>query len=180
MKRKIFISLNLSEKVKKRLLESVEAWKNLPVKWTKEQNLHVTLIFLGYIADDGIAEICNQVRLAAQSQEVMDLHFNRIALVPSNDEPRMIWLFGETSPQLKDLQECLEKNLDIFVSSKKSFRPHVTLGKIRKNKWDSLDPKPEIYKNFALTIEALSVDVMASDFAGDGPEYTVIESCPLS
>jgi 2'-5' RNA ligase len=179
MKRKIFISVNLPDRTKKSLTRATEKWQDFPIKWVKEPNLHVTLSFLGYVMDDSIPQICEKVRLATQNFEMMDLEFEKIELGPSKEEPRMVWLTGKASDNLKDLQEKIEKSLDIFVSSKKSFRPHVTLGKIRHKIWQTLPEKPIIEKDFPLMITVESVDIMASEFEGDGLEYVIIESCPL-
>lgn len=179
MKRKIFISINLPDKTKKSLIRATEAWQDLPVKWIKESNLHITLEFLGFIPDDNVSEMCEKVREAANSAEIMDLEFERIELGPTKEDPRQIWLIGKASEDLRILQENIEKSLNIFVASKKSFRPHITLGRIRKHKWEELEESPEIDKIFPLTITVESVDVMASEFENEGAEYTVIENCPL-
>ena len=179
MKRKIFVSINLPDNSKKRLFKATEAWKGLPIKWMKDQNFHVTLIFLGHISDNDLIDVCEAVRSAVNDKEVFDLHFTEISLAPSKLEPRMVWLFGAASQELKDLYEQLEKNLGIFVSSKKTFRPHITLGRIRKHKWEAILNKPDVFAKFPLTVEVSSVDIMASDFGVDDQEYTVIESCPL-
>ncbi|MFA6383071.1 MAG: RNA 2',3'-cyclic phosphodiesterase [Parcubacteria group bacterium] len=179
MKRKIFISINLLAKTKKSLCRATEEWQDLPVKWVKEPNLHITLEFLGHVVDDFIPEICANVCEAVVNTEIFDLEFEKICLGPSEAEPRMIWLAGNANEELKNLREKIEKALDIFSTSKKSFRPHITLGKIRQHKWQALAELPIINKNFPLTITAESVDIMASEFEGDGMEYTIIQSCPL-
>jgi len=178
MKRKIYISINIPESDKKRLTKAVSNWLDLPVKWVKESNLHLTLVYLGHVGDDAIVEICQQVKKAASGKELFDLHFSDIELNSETDS-KLVWLSGEPSQDLLRLREDVEKELDIFVSEKKSFSPHITLGRIRKQKWEELSPKPEIKKelNFALTVE--SVDVMASDFENEGQEYSIIESCQL-
>ena len=179
MQRKIFISINLSPRTKKSLTRAISNWQDLPVKWVKEPNLHVTLSFLGHVNDSVIPEICKKVRETAAGHEMMDLEFTRIELAPTKDDPRMVWLLGEPSEELKILHEKIEQALNIFVTSKKTFRPHITLGKIRQKKWHSLPEAPVIEKVFPLLVTAESVDVMASEFEGDGMEYTTIESCPL-
>lgn len=179
MKRKIFISINLSDKTKKRLAQFAEKWADLPVKWVKEPNLHITLSFLGYVSDDAIGEICEKARKAVETEEIFDVEFDHIEIGPSEKDPGLIWLTGEPSAELKHLQESIEKELGIFVCGKKSFRPHITLGRIRKLRWEALPEKPRIFEKFPLVVPAESVAVMASDFAGGGPEYTIIESCPL-
>jgi RNA 2',3'-cyclic 3'-phosphodiesterase len=179
VKRKIFISISIPEKIRKKLVKTTEIWQNLPVKWVKEQNLHLTLSFLGFIGDDLIEEICFKVRSATAKAEVFDLEFTEIVLAPRKEDPRMIWLTGKVSEELRILQENVEKELKIFIASKKSFRPHITLGRIRNHKWNAQKEKPEIFAKFPLNLPINSVEIMASDFASDGPEYTIIESCPL-
>lgn len=179
MKRKIFISINLPDRDKKRLIRVVEKWQNLPVKWVREANLHVTLAFLGHVADENITEICEKVCEAVKNTEIFDLEFKTIELGPDAANPKMIWLSGHADESLKILHEKIEKALSIFVSSKKSFRPHITLGRIRGRKWETLAPKPEILENYNLIVSVESVDIMASDFSDGGREYTTIQGCPL-
>jgi 2'-5' RNA ligase len=179
MKRKIFISINIPDKVKKRLIQAIEKWQDLPVKWTKETNLHITLLFLGHIDQETLPEICQKVRDVAVKEDIFDIEFDKIELFPSTDEPRMVALTGPASVELLALNEKIEKELGIFTTSKKSFRPHITLGRGRRYKWEALEDKPSINEKYSLIITAESLDVMASDFGDGSSEYTIIESCPL-
>ncbi|PJA86629.1 MAG: RNA 2',3'-cyclic phosphodiesterase [Candidatus Moranbacteria bacterium CG_4_9_14_3_um_filter_42_9] len=180
MKRKIFISINIPEKFRKRLVKATTVWQPLPIKWTKEKNLHITIDFLGHVSDNLIAGICEKVHDTVRNSEIFDLEFDSIMLGPTKEQSRMIWLSGKISEEMRILQEQIEKSLDIFVASKKTFRPHITLGRIRKNKWEALKESPKIEVKFPLIVSVESVEVMASDFTDDGPEYTIIKSCPLS
>ncbi|MFA6047702.1 MAG: RNA 2',3'-cyclic phosphodiesterase [Parcubacteria group bacterium] len=203
MKRKIFISINIPDKVKKRLVKAVEKWadspphqefrsdgditqKNtnswcggLPVKWTKEANLHITLLFLGYVDEETLLEVCQKVREVVGSEDIFDIEFDRIELFPSATDPKMVALTGPTNADLLRLNEKIEKELNIFTSAKKTFRPHITLGRGRKYKWEALKSKPSIEEKYPLVITAETIDVMASDFGDGNSEYTIIESCPL-
>ena len=179
MKRKIFISINISDKVRQRLAKAVEKWQDLPVKWTPEANLHVTLAFLGYVNEDDIPGICAQVREAAEKSDAFDMKFGKIELFPSASMPRMVALTGQTSEELTDLVNNIEEALEMSSARKKTFRPHVTLGRGRKYKWEALENKPAISEKFSLTLPAESVEIMASDFGAKGQEYAILESCPL-
>lgn len=179
MKRKIFISINIPKKDKKRLIAAVDKWQDLPVKWVKEPNFHLTLAFLGHVYDDAILAISEGVKRAVLGRAMFDLHFSEIKL-NSVDDPRIIWLEGEANIELKNLQEAVEKELGIFVAAKKVFIPHITLGRIRKQKWEELELKPEIKKLLDFTVTVESVDVMASDFENGGEEYTIIDSFQLN
>lgn len=179
MKRKIFISINLADRDKKRLIRATEKWQDLPVKWIKEANLHITLVFLGHVADEIMIEICEKVRGAVENVEIFDLEFETIGLGPDAKSPKIIWLSGRADENLRSLHEKIEKALGMYISSKKSFRPHITLGRIRGRKWEALAPKPEILENYNLIVSVESADIMASKFENKGQEYTIIKSCPL-
>lgn len=179
MKRKIFISINVPEKAKKRLVLAVEKWEDLPVKWTRETNLHVTLFFLGHIDDESTAKVCSAVQKIANLEDIFDLNMEKIELAPSANDPQMIWLTGKPSEELRKIHEKIEKELGTFKAKRKTFRPHVTLGRIRKHKWETLQEKPEISEIFPLVIPVDSIDIMASDFGDGQNEYTLIEACSL-
>jgi 2'-5' RNA ligase len=179
MDRKIFISINIPDRIKKRLSKAILSWQDLPIRWIKEENYHVTLSFLGHINDALIADICEKIRVATEEIDIFDMEFEQIELGPTSMDARVVWLVGKPDEALRSLHEKIEKALGIFVTGKKTFRPHVTLGKIRKHKWEALPSKPEIKRDFHILLPAESVDVMASDFMGSASAYTLIASNPL-
>lgn len=180
MKRKIFLSINLPDRSKNRLVGATQEWQILPVKWTKIDNLHLTLVFLGYTETDDLEDICQKVSYAAGKSQIFDIGFDTIRLFPSKEDPKMICLTGDPDENLKNLVADIEDALEISRGPKKIFRPHITLGRIRKHKWEALEPQVEILQKFDLVVSAETVDVMASDFERDGNIYSVIQSCPLS
>ena len=179
MKRKIFISINLANQVKRRLTKSCEKWRNLPVKWTKEENLHIELFFLGYIDNDVVAEACQKVHEAVENIELFDLEFEKIVITPSAEKPQEFRVIGKPSEKLKTLCEAIEKELGIFVTAKKVFSPHILLGKIRKERWEELETKPLVDEKASFAVGVESVDIMASHFGEGKNNFVLIESCPL-
>ena len=61
-KRRVFIAINLPENIKKKLAGYREKWPEMPVRWTRQDNIHITLVFLGYIADEELINICESVK----------------------------------------------------------------------------------------------------------------------
>jgi RNA 2',3'-cyclic 3'-phosphodiesterase len=150
------------------------------VKWTRQENLHITLLFLGYVDESVIPDVCQKVSDAAEQMESFDIHFNKIEVGPSLEKPQMIWFSGEASEDLKHLYETIEKELDIFQTEKKKFCPHITLGKIRKTKWQELDKAPNVEEDFKVAISVDNIFVMESRAGEGGQEYHAIEACPLN
>jgi len=180
MKRKIFIGIDLPGEVKKRLMQKIDKWKDLPIKWSREENLHLTLSFLGHVDDELIYSICDSIKEAVANMEMFDVVLNKIELGPTQDEDaRVVWFTGEASKALKLLAENIEKELEIFRDSKKIFRPHITLGRIQKYNWQKLEKKPNISENFSVLLPIESVQVFESAIIDGKRKFSVIDNCEL-
>lgn len=184
MKRRVFIAINLPEEVKKKLGEFREKYDYLPVRWTKEPSLHLTLVFIGYVSDEQMLEICRAAREGVSVFMPFFINFKRIILGPPGKPPRMIWLEGEVSKELGGLKNQLEETL-LNVNSGFSHRenrplkPHITLARIKMEQWRQLETRPVVEENFEAQVPVESIEVMESDLKKDGAEYAVLESCPL-
>ncbi len=179
MKRKIFININLAGQIRRRLAGSCAKWQAFPVKWTKEDNLHIELFFLGYVDNEVVLDICQKVAETVRDRAVFDLEFEKIILVPNVESPQEFRVAAKPSEELKNLCEAIEKKLEIFVVSKKVFSPHITLGKIRKEKWKELEKKPLVDEKASFAVSVDTVDIMASHFSERKNSFVLIESCPL-
>jgi len=187
MNHRIFIAVNLPEDARKKLAEYQEKWPDLPVRWTKQYNIHITLVFLGYVADNDILEICKTVEDIVSKNQSFSIKLNRIMYGPPKKiPPRMIWAEGEKSKELGKLQSELENALfDVPIKGVKAenrpYTPHITLGRMKTWQWKQLEPeeKPEVDEEISLTFDVNSVEVMESFLKNGGPDYTVLESYPL-
>jgi 2'-5' RNA ligase len=179
MQRRIFIGIDLPQIIKKRLCQRIEKWQNLPIKWSREDNFHITLLFLGYLYDEAIPDICQKTRKTCENFDSFDIKLDTIELGPSLDNPKMVWFTGVANDSLKQLQENLEKELNIFQSEKKTFRPHITLGINRKTKWEAMAEKPTILEKFPVSIPVESIGVFESRREDGQRKYIVLENCPL-
>lgn len=180
--RKIFIGVSLPEHVKKRLMTRIEQWKNLPIRWSYGENLHMTLLFIGYINDEAVAEICANTRRVAEETEGLDIRFGKITFGPDNDNPRMLWLSGEADEKLKNFVASLEEGLGVARTFRNVFRPHVTLGRIRQTAWQSAGwrtKKPDISGNFPVSLSVDAVEIIESTLENGKRKFITLESCPL-
>ena len=177
-KKKIFVEIQVANSLKRRLAQVASKWSDLPVKWMKEENLHITVAFVGYVDESMLPEIFEKVGDAVTEFESFDLEFNRIELGPEIENPKLVWLTGEPCSELGMLNEAVEKALDMRPSAHKEFRPHITLGRIRAIKWNELAQKPEISEKIKVSMTVDSISIMESK--GGGAEYVSLEECPLS
>ena len=180
MQKRLFMAISLPEDIKKRLFRFVEKeYKNLPVKWVRQENFHLTLNFLGYILDENVLNICKSVQEVAKNFQSFELQFTGAELGPNSDTKKMIWIAGEKSKELSELKYQLDKSLGFFVREKKNFRPHITLGRIRKEEWRKIQPEPSVERNFRFSVPVSSVEIFESKFEKGKRVYYALESFSL-
>ncbi len=179
--RKIFLGVSIPRDVSKRLARKMEQWQDLPFRFTKEGNMHITLLFLGHVLDESVAKICLQVEEVCRNIQAFDVDLNTITLVPEQGmNAKQLWFMGEANEELRQLRVALEKELSMFSSEKKVFRPHVTLGRVRQNLWQELPQIPEMNDSLSVFLPIDSVIVYESVFQkGEGLAYEVLAECPL-
>ncbi len=112
---------------------------------------------------------------------MFDVELNKIELGPTQDEDaRLVWFTGAASKELKFLSENIEKELGIFMDSKKIFRPHITLGRIQKYNWQKLKEKPDVSEDFSVLLPVESVQVFESTILDGKRKFSVIDNCELA
>ncbi|GBE17252.1 2',5' RNA ligase family [bacterium BMS3Abin15] len=180
MQRRIFIGIELPQQARKQLIQATEKWQNLPVKWGRIENMHATLLFLGYIDDEMIPEICDKIRKGCQKSDIFDINFEKIVLGPDAKRARMFWLEGNPSEKLKQLKNNIGEELGIFQRENKAICPHITLGRIKRIAWKKLPKVPAIDEELSLSIPVESVQIFESLIEEGKRKFIVLESCPLS
>ncbi|MDD2766427.1 MAG: RNA 2',3'-cyclic phosphodiesterase [Candidatus Moranbacteria bacterium] len=157
--RRLFVGIPLSSQLRKRLMQEMELWPKEAVLRTTEENLHVTLFFLGFVQEEEVGEMCRRVGEVCKNIESFELSFTSMTLMENAENPKMIWLTGEPSDELRSVLEKIEKAFSSFISEKKIYRPHVTLAKIKKSKWLKLETKPVLKESVLLneTVEDIAV-----------------------
>jgi len=185
MKRKrIFIAINLPQNIKEELFNISHELKEIPAKWVKKENLHITLEFLGYLTDEEIAKTIHVTEKVAHTHSPFKVSLKKISYVPENKiPPRMIWVIGESkelSLLQKNLHDALKENNLIF-SPEERFIPHITLARIRKWEWKKIEPeeRPEVERELNLSFKVNSFEIMESHLKREGPEYFVLKSWNL-
>ena len=174
---RLFIALNFSDSVKDRLcarrdyLKAASAGGN----FTRRENLHLTLAFLGETEKDReIREAMQQVKTSVFSFEVGGLGVFR------RTGGDLYWLAIQDSPQLKELHTQLWDSLSRigFMPEDRPFKPHLTLG--RQVILNTPISKQEFSKQFSpLTVEAAKISLVKSARVNGTLVYTELANHPL-
>lgn len=181
-KRRIFIAVNLPREVKRRLFEFSEKHFDLPVRWIAEDNLHITLLFIGWADDEETAKICKIAKDVVSKHSPFEINLTKIDYDSERKSPRMIWAFGEKNKIFAELENDIRNELaENGIGFDDRYRDsliHITLGRITRSEWGGAE-KPNIAEklNFEFSVE--SVEVMESQMAKKGREYVILENVKL-
>jgi RNA 2',3'-cyclic 3'-phosphodiesterase len=107
---------------------------NESVKWTDSDNLHLTIVFLGNTSDNHIAEIISMLNEKCRSTGTFEMVLRGSGVFKNFNDPKVIWTGIEPLNKLTDLTAIIIDGLkEIGVKTEeRSFKPHLTLGRIRR------------------------------------------------
>lgn len=183
---RLFIAINLPEKIKNRLLSFQDKWPELPARWAKKENLHITLLFLGVINEENIPAVLEVTEKTAKKYPPINLKLTKISYGPPQKiPPRMVWISVEKNGILKKLRKEIEQQLTDkgvhFQMEDREFNPHITFARIKSFELRNMDPEeaPQINESVCFDFEAKTIELMESRMKKSGAEYDVLESCEL-
>lgn len=114
--------------------------KEIETKWSKPENWHITIVFLGEKEESEIPELWNNVKLACKDAKPFEIRIENVGAFPDNREARILWFGVQKSNALLQLQNKIELALE--VNRSQEYIPHMTFGRLRnmKSVWDIIKP----------------------------------------
>jgi len=183
---RLFFAVNLPADEQERLHHATARLRatDLPVRWVPPQNLHVTLRFLGTVAEPVVAAVQDAGARAAEGLAPFDARLGGIGAFPNARRPRVIWVGVRDAEPLLRLHAALERALAPlgFAPEDRAFQPHVTLGRVR----DGARPgQLARFGELAAAVDdagrlpARSLDLMRSELGPGGARYERIGAASL-
>jgi 2'-5' RNA ligase len=183
---RVFIAVNLPGFVKEKLSEiqsELKQWR-MNVKWTRIENIHLTLKFLGDISRDKLEPISRVVETACSGFEPVKLMAKGVGVFPGVKRPRVLWtgVAGQTD-KLGLLQGEIDHGLSSvgFQKEKRQFTGHLTLGRFKQS------PHPEKILDIMNRFKDMetgpfltdTVYIYQSDLKPSGPVYSELGAIKL-
>lgn len=187
-KKRLFWAINLPAELK----SSIAGWQSMlrrvpaDVKWVEEQNLHLTMKFLGDVDAGRVETLVQAVQPRMAQAGPANLDFAGIGFFPSAGRPRVIWVGvrGEVR-KINLLKENMEMAMAAFglPHDNKKFSPHLTLGRLRsaRGAGELAQKAVTISEKAALmgSVQVTTLDLMESKLTARGPHYTLLASVNL-
>jgi 2'-5' RNA ligase len=176
---RLFIALSLPTVVRESLAALAE---DLPdVTWTREDQLHITLRFLGDVEAALIEPMT--ARLAAIEVSGFVLPVEGVGTFPPNRPPRVIWAgVGNGHPRLFQLRQRLDDALLAtgLPLEVRTFHPHATLARCGESAGSGVNAWLRRHRDFAAPpFRVESFDLYSSELRPAGAIHTLWDRFPL-
>ena len=131
-----FVALNFPAELREGLWSAAAPLRalDLPVRWVAARNLHLTLKFLGEVAEERRDELAAALDVAVAGVRSLPVQVDGFGAFPDPRRPAVIWAGVASDPALELLQHGVERAFGPlgFPPEGRPFRPHVTLGRTRR------------------------------------------------
>jgi 2'-5' RNA ligase len=131
-----FIAIDLDTILKTNLAAFIDDLRPLgdDVRWVRLPGMHLTLKFLGEIAEGNVGKIAGLLEKIAGNHPNFNLRLIGTGVFPPGKRaPRVLWIGIAENPQLFALQADVDRQLEIlgFEREKRDYHPHLTIGRVK-------------------------------------------------
>lgn len=153
------------------------------IRWTKPQNFHITLKFIPTLYTKNLPQLeANIDFMVKKYPGNISLQIENCIALPHSLHPRVIALEVLSREQLLPLVTDLNvicDNLPLAKPDERSFRPHITLGRVKHPK--EIGFPTWKYDNMPIIppVTLKHITLFRSEPFDDGSHYTVIKRFPL-
>jgi len=179
---RVFIAIELPAIVRQKLKAHIDGLRStLPdvrASWNREDNLHLTLKFLGDIPVARVETLAQAAQRAASKVEAFEIVIGGCGSFPPKGQPRVLWIgIDGPSGRLTEVHQALEDECAKagFPREARPFHPHLTIARIRK---------PHDSRHLAVvhqeigfvpeTVRASELALIRSELRSEGSRHTVI------
>jgi 2'-5' RNA ligase len=184
---RIFIAVEIDAAVRRAIDGVIDALRGpqADVKWVEFQNRHITLQFLGDVAEDETGKIGAAIAQVATDVVPFELHVRGAGAFPSLGRPRTLWLGCEKGEaQLSDLQRRIAAGLAKigYKPEARRFQAHLTIGRVR-GAGPTLGELGRLVRQYAEfdagRTEVTQVTLFSSQLGPQGPKYSPLSIAEL-
>jgi 2'-5' RNA ligase len=188
---RLFIAVTLPEEVKAQIeAAQAELRRALPgpgVRWTRREQFHLTLKFLGDVDVARVQPLEEAIRAACRGFSALPLRAERVGFFPDLRYPRVVWAgVQDQAGQLLRLQQAVDAVTRDFTTEQKEerFSGHITLARIKAIKRPEAEALRQAAAGMAERLfgqwTAGEVELMRSVLSPQGARHTSLAATALT
>lgn len=188
---RLFVAISLPDPVKDEIEKAQRQLRDsIPgksVRWTKREQFHLTLKFLGNVRESQVSELISALRESCMRFSELQLRAERIGFFPDARFPRVLWAgVHDEKSQLTPLQSAIEESVKSFTEERpeKRFTGHVTLARLLRIQRREAEALAKTVSTMSQRLfgewVANKVELIRSELSSSGSRYTTLADIPLS
>jgi 2'-5' RNA ligase len=134
---RLFVALDLNDTVRDEIAKFCEKLRaEFPsARWVRSEGIHVTVKFVGEIAEECVARNENALS-EVHSNAPVEMNFRGTGFFPDESRPRVFWIGIHATPNLSELTAQMETRLETLGVAReyREFKPHLTLARISESR----------------------------------------------
>lgn len=147
---RVFFAIDLPEDLRddvKRITEILnKGHKDGRIRWSKKENLHLTLCFIGEIPEETTQLLQNTLRKNLSEKKAFTVPLGKIDhFPPHSNRPHAVALHLSVTKELLELVEIIKNTVSSYQlpTENRPYLPHITLARLKTgheidlNKWSS-------------------------------------------
>jgi 2'-5' RNA ligase len=183
----MFCAFELPEGLRERIQEHSrrvrEAVPEAAASWSRPENVHVTVKFLGNVDQQRVPLISAAATRVSKEFSQIQIEVGKTGVFPRPSRAEVLWIgIDDRSGKLSALQQRLEEELarDGFPKEDRAFRPHLTIARIRKPHAATQLAETHLRMEFSSVAVTLSELILfRSELSSKGSQYTPISRSRL-
>ncbi len=179
---RVFFAIDLPQEAKQQVDDYMSLLKkeikSHAIRWSRPENLHITLQFLAEVQSTDLNLLLEKVKLAVQGfGEKLNFELGALRVFPDPYRPRVIVLDVTPQAALTHLSEAIGQGIREchYQTEDRPFRAHLTLGRIKQPKGLNLG---FLHDTPAINLGMITlheVTLFRSEPQPDGSRYSPIE-----
>jgi 2'-5' RNA ligase len=126
---RLFIAIDLPEQAKENIEKIKSELKGIKgVKPVSKENIHLTLKFLGEVADEKAEDIA--MALSQVKFKPFNISINKMGVFPNEQRIQVLWVDAEPAEPLFEVKKMIDAALPRFKDDH-PFKSHITFARIK-------------------------------------------------
>ena len=185
LRMRLFVAIELSEAVRKALSGTQAKLKpQCPdVRWIPAEQLHLTVKFLGEVADGDVAAVSRGLELAAVEARPFSMRTCECGCFPDRGAVRIVWTKAvEKGGHLAGCVAAVEAQIEPlgFPREHRPFAAHITIGRVREDRSrGNLREVIQMHRGKEVEQDVMSLTLMSSALSPKGSTYAAVSRANL-